>query len=160
MDGQQGVEAKQLARLLAGIDQTFREDFKRSNGLPHNLTLAQYQVISMVAEQGRCSQKSIAISLRVTGPTVVRIIDALERKKLVFRTRDEADRRIVLVALTAEGERVQRDCADVHERRLATMMERLPSTTVESLLTTLGALLSAARPVEESAPPVPATVAR
>jgi MarR family transcriptional regulator for hemolysin len=156
MDAQQGARAKQLARLLAGLDQTFREDFKRSNGIPYHLTLAQFQVISMVAENGRCSQKEIADNLRVTGPTVVRIIDALERKQLVFRTRDERDRRIVLVSLTEEGVRVQRDCAEVHERRLATVMERLPNNTAEALLHTLAALLTAARPGEDASAALPA----
>lgn len=151
MDGQQGDRARELAALLAGVDQTFREDFKRSNGIPHHLTLAQYQVISLVAERGRCSQKTIADKLRVTGPTVVRIIDALERKNLVYRTRDERDRRIVLVALTEAGTEVQRECAAVHEQRLATVMARLPSSTAESLLQALSALLSAARPGEEAA---------
>lgn len=151
MGDRQGERAKELAALLAGVDQTFREDFKRSNGIPHHLTLAQYQVISLVAERGRCSQKTIADKLRVTGPTVVRIIDALERKNLVYRTRHERDRRIVLVALTAAGAEVQRECAAVHEQRLATVMARLPTNTAESLLHALSALLSAARPGEETA---------
>ena len=57
MDGHQGSTAKQLAGLLAGLDRTFRDEFKRSNGIPHHLTLAQYQVISLIAEAGQCSQK-------------------------------------------------------------------------------------------------------
>lgn len=129
---------------MAGLDRIFRDGFKRSNKIPHNLTLAQYQVISRLAERGRCSQKEIAESLRVTGPTVVRIIDALERKKLVFRTRDERDRRIVLVALTEHGVEVQRDCAVIHEQDLATIIGRLPAATIDALLDNLSALVGVA----------------
>ena len=143
MDGLQSVKVKQLAGLLAGLDRTFRDDFKRSNRIPSNLTLAQYQVISMVADRGQCSQKKIAADLNVTGPTVVRIIDALETKKLVRRTRDVRDRRIVLVSLTEKGMLTQRECAAIHEERLASMMERLPTRTFDSLLDSLSALLGA-----------------
>jgi DNA-binding MarR family transcriptional regulator len=145
MDRHQGSRAKQLAGLLAGLDRTFRDEFKRSNGIPHHLTLAQFQVISLIAETGQCSQKAIAAYLGVTGPTVVRIIDALERKGLVVRTRDERDRRIVLVALTDRGTAVQHDCEAIHEQRLASVIERLPSEDAEGLLGSLSALLSAAQ---------------
>lgn len=144
MDGQVGSPVKQLATLLARLDRAFRDDFKRSNGVPKGLTLAQYQVISLVAEQGECSQKKIAESLGVTGPTVVRIIDALERKGLVRRTRDERDRRIVQVALTEMGVQTQSDCEAMHEKRIATMLERLPANIADALLSSLSELLSAA----------------
>ena len=159
MNGQEAATARQLARLLAGLDQAFREDFKRSNGIPHHLTLAQYQVISMVAEHGRCSQKAIATNLRVTGPTVVRIIDALEAKKgLVYRARHESDRRMVMVYLTEKGLQVQRESAAMHEQRLATVIGRLPSSTVDTLLNSLAALLTAARPGAIAEEPAPATL--
>lgn len=144
MNGHEVSKGKQLATLLAGLDRTFRGDFKRSKQIPHNLTLAQYQVISMVAERGQCAQKEIAENLGVTGPTVVRIIDALERKELVHRTRHERDRRIVLVALTDRGVEVQRSCEAMQEQRLASMIERLPSTTADALLVNLSDLLSVA----------------
>ena len=144
MNGQDGAPVKQLAGLLAGLDRAFRDDFKRSNGVPKGLTLAQYQVISLVAEKGECSQKKIAATLGVTGPTVVRIIDALERKGLVRRTRDERDRRIVQVALTDLGVQTQRDCESMHEQRIASLLERLPGNIAESLMTGLTELLAAA----------------
>jgi len=161
MGGDSRVRAKQLARLLAGLDQTFREDFKRSNRIPYSLTLAQYQVISMVAEKGRQSQKEIADELRVTGPTVVRIIDALEKKHLVSRMRHSRDRRVVLVFLTDEGRKVQRECAAVHEQRLAGMIERLPYNTADTLLQALRDLLVAAHSgaTSEEMAGVPATAA-
>lgn len=162
MESQEGARARQLARLLAGLDQTFREDFKRSSRIPQQLTLAQYQVLSMVTEGGTCSQKTIADNLRVTGPTVVRIIDALEKKKLVSRVRDVRDRRIVLVSLTEQGALVQHECAALQEQRLVTMMGRLPTNTAESLLQSLAALLTAAhpvRPAEIALPALPEPVA-
>ncbi len=141
-----GVKVKRLAELLTELDRTFRDDFKRSSGVPCNLTVAQYQVISMIAVKGDSSQKDIATNLGVTGPTVVRIIDALEKKELVYRTRDKEDRRIVLISLTDRGARAQIDCAEMHEGKLAAMVARLPANTTDALLVNLSALLTAAKP--------------
>ena len=141
MEGYDRSRVKRLAEILAKLDREFREDFKRSNGVPDNLTLAQYQVISIIADKGDRSQKSIAEDLGVTGPTVVRIIDALEQKSLVRRTRDVQDRRIVLVSLTPKGVDTQQECASLHERRLSSMIERLPAAATDALLVSLSALL-------------------
>ena len=150
-DGPDESKVKRLAELLTELDRTFRDDFKRSSGVPCNLTVAQYQVISMIALKGDFSQKDIATSLGVTGPTVVRIIDALENKGLVFRTRAKGDRRIVLISLTEKGSQAQVDCAEMHEGRLATMMARLPESTTDALLGNLAALLNAAKPAPAEA---------
>ena len=145
-DGWDGLKVKRLAELLTELDRTFRDDFKRSSGVPCNLTVAQYQVISMIAARGDASQKRISENLGVTGPTVVRIIDALEKKELVYRTRDKDDRRIVLISLTDKGRNAQIDCAEMHEGKLATMVARLPINTTDTLLDNLSALLKAAKP--------------
>ena len=145
-DALDGLKIKRLAELLTQLDRTFRDDFKRSSGVPCNLTVAQYQVITMIAARGDSSQKDIATNLGVTGPTVVRIIDALEKKELVYRTRDKEDRRIVLISLTEKGRGAQVDCAEMHEGRLATVVARLPTTTTDTLLDNLAALLGAAKP--------------
>ncbi len=141
MEVQDRSQVKRLAELLTKLDREFREDFKRSNGIPSNLTLAQYQVLSIIADKGVQCQKDIALDLGVTGPTVVRIIDALEEKELVRRTRQDKDRRIVHVSLTDKGVTTQQECSTLHERRLSTMIERLPSPAADALLTNLSTLL-------------------
>lgn len=151
VDGLDGLKVKRLAELLTELDRTFRDDFKRSSGVPCNLTVAQYQVISMIVADGDASQKRISENLGVTGPTVVRIIDALEKKELVYRTRDKEDRRIVLISLTDKGRQAQFDCAEMHEGKLATMVARLPTNTTDTLLDNLSALLKAAKPAPAAA---------
>lgn len=143
MDGQPGSKEKRLAELLAGLDRIFREDFKRRNGMPVDLTLAQYQVISLAHERGQCSQTELAGHLGVTGPTVVRIVDALEKKGLARRTRDGKDRRVVWVSLTEKGVDAQEESARLLEQRLARTIDRMPSATTDMLLANLSELLRA-----------------
>ena len=143
MDGHHESKEKQLAGLLAGLDRIFREDFKRRNGMPVDLTLAQYQVISLAHEHGKCSQTQLATHLGVTGPTVVRIVDALEKKELARRTRDGKDRRVVWVSLTEKGVAAQEESARLLEQRLAQTIDRLPPATTDTLLANLSELLRA-----------------
>ncbi|MBE9914492.1 MarR family transcriptional regulator [Paenibacillus donghaensis] len=50
--------------------------------------------------------------LRVTSPTVTQLIKGLEKKNWVERTMDEADRRVVRISLTKEGEEVVQKAVD------------------------------------------------
>lgn len=141
MEEQDPGQVKRLAELLTKLNREFRDDFKRSNGVPCDLTLAQYQVLTFITEKGVQSQKQIAFDLGVTGPTVVRIVDALEHKELVRRTRDLDDRRVVLVSLTEKGMAAQYDCSVLHQESIATMIERLPAPSVDVFLVQLATLL-------------------
>lgn len=49
------------------------------------------------------SHSAIGERLFVTGASVTSLVDTLERRGLVTRTRDQTDRRLVLVELTAQG---------------------------------------------------------
>lgn len=49
------------------------------------------------------SHSAIGERLLVTGASVTSMVDTLERRGLVTRTRDKTDRRVVLVELTTEG---------------------------------------------------------
>jgi len=81
-------------------------------------------------------QTDLAESLSIEGPSLVRLLDTLERDGYVLRCAD-ADRRTKTVRLTARGETLQRKIAavvaetrgqvlaDVSERQLAVAIEVL-----------------------------------
>ncbi|WP_026910809.1 MarR family winged helix-turn-helix transcriptional regulator [Patulibacter minatonensis] len=67
------------------------------------------------------SQQQLAHRLGVDRTTMVALIDALERKELVARRPDPADRRRNVIALTDAGQQTRRDAtraSDEAERRL------------------------------------------
>ena len=53
---------------------------------------------------GGITQKDLAQLVGVDGSSLVRVLDILEREKLIKRRRDESDGRVRLIHLTAEGE--------------------------------------------------------
>jgi MarR family 2-MHQ and catechol resistance regulon transcriptional repressor len=85
------------------------------------LTLSQYGLIEPLADDGQRRVNELADAAGITGSTATRILDALERRGIVRRTRSADDRRAIAVTLTAEGRRLfeaQRSWVRERERAL------------------------------------------
>jgi DNA-binding MarR family transcriptional regulator len=70
---------------------------------PHGPHPREYSVLTAVAAAGPLSQQRLADRLRVNRTLMVAVADALERRGLVERRRDPADRRSYLLHLTDAG---------------------------------------------------------
>ena len=60
-------------------------------------------VMALVAANPGSSQAELAAMAGITGPSLVGILDDLEQRNLLGRTRDVTDRRRNVLALTPEG---------------------------------------------------------
>jgi DNA-binding MarR family transcriptional regulator len=60
-------------------------------------------VLALVDAHGPCAHRDLAVALGVAPATVTALVDGLERRGHVARARDERDRRVVRVSLTAAG---------------------------------------------------------
>jgi DNA-binding MarR family transcriptional regulator len=73
---------------------------------PHDLTHAQWVPLYKLF-RGECATSAeLARDLQLDPAAVTRALDRLEAKGLVKRTRSRTDRRVVQLALTAQGRRV------------------------------------------------------
>ena len=96
----------------------------------HDLTHQQYNVLRVLRAGDRRGQACQAIAERLIYrvPDITRLVDRLAARGLVERARIEADRRVVLVRLTAKGgvllARLDRPIADVHRGQLAHLTRR------------------------------------
>ena len=63
----------------------------------------------------------------MTAPAVTELVDSLAREGLVRRLEDSADRRVVLVELTAQGRRELDRYGEVMKRGVAGVLARLPA---------------------------------
>lgn len=90
---------------------------------PWNLSLATYMVLRSLRSAGPKGRSASAIVENMTArvPDVTRLVDRLEKANLVQRSRAESDRRIVLVCITAKGERLLTEA----EPLLSSLLERL-----------------------------------
>ncbi|MCG0240106.1 MAG: MarR family transcriptional regulator [Firmicutes bacterium] len=77
---------------------------------------SQYPLLRLLAARGELRISDLAALLHLSVPGVTGLVDRLVRQGLVTRRRDEADRRVVYVALSAEGRaRLARAAAERRE---------------------------------------------
>ena len=101
------TESASVAEFLDAFD-AYARAVRRSRGVRptasgESLTLSQYALLQGLAERPDARVQELASYAGVTAPTATRILDALERRGVVSRTRASDDRRAVTVALTACG---------------------------------------------------------
>jgi DNA-binding MarR family transcriptional regulator len=122
------LEREVYTALLRAAD-ALQADFARTLE-PVELTPTQYQVLHALRAAGPAGLPAGAVGGRLVArePDVTRLLDRLDRRGLVRRARDDEDRRVVRVQLTAEGLRLvnslDRLLADVHARRLESLGEQ------------------------------------
>jgi len=71
----------------------------------HGLTLARARLLLHLAKNEGATQTELAAALEVEQPSMVTLIDALERKGLVLRREVEGDRRAKRIFLTEAARR-------------------------------------------------------
>jgi DNA-binding MarR family transcriptional regulator len=86
---------------------TFSQAIRRARGAtgehPGHLTFSQYALVRTLADRDGARVSDLADRAAVTPSTATRILDALERRAIVSRTRSSHDRRGVTVRLTDAG---------------------------------------------------------
>jgi DNA-binding MarR family transcriptional regulator len=118
-------------------------------------TIAQYRMLVVLASRGPQRMVDLALALGVAPSTAGRMSDRLVRKQLVRRHRARADRRSVLVSLTAAGRQVV-DEATVRRRVLiADILAKLPDAEQRAIASAFASFAVAAGEIPDSLwPPV------
>jgi DNA-binding MarR family transcriptional regulator len=108
----------EAAVFAAAVDDFMRATRRARGRLAQdgNLSLSQYHVLEpLLGAGGPLGVGELAAAAGVTPPTATRMLAALERDALVERRACPDDRRVVHIALTAEGAR----CAARKRERIA-----------------------------------------
>jgi DNA-binding MarR family transcriptional regulator len=101
------------------------------------LRVRSYSVLALAGSEARPSQREIAEFLRLDPSQVVMLIDDLQKRGLVDRAPDIADRRTKVILATEEGHRVlaiARSAVIEAERRLHSHLSHSERTTLAELL--------------------------
>jgi DNA-binding MarR family transcriptional regulator len=116
----------------------------------HGISLAEYGVlITLVTEPDGLRMADLAARRLITPSGISRVVDKLERRGLVARNEDPADRRGFLTVLTEKGVRKLREAQVTHHARVR---ERYLERLSEREQKTLGRLLEKAMPGVVSSP--------
>lgn len=119
-----------LARIFYAMRQRTEDALK-----PHNLTPMQFTIMSTLGRLQGLSSAELSRRFSVTPQTMGEMIGNLERRSLVARAQDPANRRALKLNLTQEGERLLRACETAMHEVEAAMFEDMSPREVEALRT-------------------------
>jgi DNA-binding MarR family transcriptional regulator len=125
-------------RALADFRYELRRFLRYSEQITrrHGVTPLQYQLLLQVKGYPGRQQATIgelAERLQAKHHGAVALVSRCEEAGLVAKRPSEADRRVVLVELTAKGERLLERLARLHRNELMTIQKRLSFPDLRSL---------------------------
>jgi MarR family transcriptional regulator for hemolysin len=126
-----------LARTARTVSQAFERAMAEAGG-----SASTWQVLLLVKTQQWGNQSQMAEALGITGATLTHHLNAMEKQGLVRRWREESNRRVQQVALTAEGEAMferLRGAAMAHDARLRGALSEDEAAQLAELLDRLKA---------------------
>jgi DNA-binding MarR family transcriptional regulator len=105
-----------------------------------DLPLPQIRALHMIAWRRNCAVGHLAERLGVAMSTATQIADRLEQRGWVRRVDDPEDRRVVRLALTAEGQDIVEQRRRQRRQHLLAALAEMPPASVEALVEGLRAL--------------------
>lgn len=102
--------------------------------LNYGLTESQFGVLSTLSfSPGPLSQKEIASKLLTTAGNMTMVIDNLEKRGLIKRSKDGKDRRVTNIELTEEGKKLIADIFPEHVKAIVNELSYLNTEEQEAL---------------------------
>ena len=104
---------------------------KKFNQAGLNITIEQWSVLYHLWKQEGISQQELCNATFRDKPSITRLVDNLEKQNLVKRVASETDRRINLIFLTKQAQKLQEETMLLAEVTLNEALETVPADKVE-----------------------------
>jgi DNA-binding MarR family transcriptional regulator len=104
---------------------------KKFNNAGLNLTIEQWSVLYHLWKQEGISQQELCNATFRDKPSITRLVDNLERLDLVKRVPSENDRRINLIYLTKQAQKLQEQSMGLAEETLNEALETVPADKID-----------------------------
>ncbi|MEE9402535.1 MAG: MarR family transcriptional regulator [Desulfobacteria bacterium] len=119
----------QIRRLIQAKELYTKELTKK-----YQVSASQLNCLLALYEQGPLPPSQIATHIMVKSSTVTGIIDRLELKGLVTRSRTSPDRRVITVELTESGRTLAENAPPPIQQKVLEGLERLPQSEMEKIV--------------------------
>lgn len=146
----QGADEAAVDAVLAASRTLIAVATRSLGAAAEETTIAQYRALVVLASRGPQRMVDLAGALEVTPSTVGRMCDRLVRKALIRRHRARADRRAVLVSLTAAGREVVDQATARRRELLAGILAHLPAGQQRAVAEALSIFAAAAGEIPDS----------
>ena len=107
-----------------------------------NLGSTEYSILRYLTEEGNMPMVQMANNIMVTQGWITGLIDSMEKRNLVERTRSKDNRRVIELNITKEGSKVFERAKKVHLEYIANCIKHMDDETVSSTVKLLKDLRS------------------
>lgn len=104
---------------------------KKFNAAGLNLTIEQWSVLYHLWKQDGISQQELCNATFRDKPSITRLVDNLEKLQLVKRVPSSSDRRMNMVYLTKQAQKLQEETMSLAEHTLNEALEGVPSDRID-----------------------------
>ena len=125
----------QIRRLIQA-----KELYTKELNKKYQVSASQLNCLLALYEHGSLPPSQIARHIMVKSSTVTGIIDRLEDKELVKRTRTSSDRRVITVQLTDSGVALAENAPPPIQQKIIEGLRRLPRGEMEKIVRGLATL--------------------
>lgn len=115
-----------------------------------DLSISQFNTLVMLKQKGSMRMGMISYYLKNTLAATTSIVDRLEKKSLVARTKDPADRRVVICVLTEEGRKATERFWRVAREAALRVAEGWDLEQLESVVNALELILQTHKEIVQS----------
>ena len=95
------------------------------------ITIEQWSVLYHLWKEDGKSQQELCIATFRDKPSITRLVDNLEKQQLVKRVPSESDRRINLIYLTKQAQKLQEETMSLAEATLNEALEGVPPERID-----------------------------
>jgi DNA-binding MarR family transcriptional regulator len=129
-----------LNRAGARIADAFSRDVR-----PLGATLQMWRVLAALRERNASRMGDLSAMTSIDVSTLTRLVDSMEKRKLVVRRSDPADARAIVLHATAAGQRLTRRILPIAERYEKLALRGFSAREAEQLKAALRRLYANAR---------------
>jgi DNA-binding MarR family transcriptional regulator len=147
---------KKYEELLIALRQVIRaiDLYSKKLSKETGLTGPQLLVLQAVEEHDHAMVKEVAGTINLSSATITSILDRLERRELVTRTRSTTDKRKVGISLTAAGNEIIKDSPKPLQSHFIARFEAMEKWEQSQMLATMQKIVSMMDAQELDASPV------
>lgn len=132
-------EVEEMIKKLVRVFQLFERDQIKI----HGVTSTQGYCLLEIYKQGNLTMNEISQKMNLDSSTLTRVIDKLVRDELITRGRDEKDRRIVSISLTAKGEETAKKLSESIGAYYKKIIDNIPEGQMNTIFASMSTLMSA-----------------
>ena len=115
-------------KASTAIARRLQKNFKQSNV---DITIEQWSVLYHLWKEDGMSQQQLCDATFRDKPSITRLVDNLEKLKLVKRVASKDDRRINLIYLTKEAQLLQEQTVEIANQTLNEALEGVSNGQIE-----------------------------